>query len=65
MGKHAFYFDPDDVDGMVTAMTRAKAGTLIDAAGITAAKRHADSYTWEDTARKTMDIYGAFGHRRM
>lgn len=65
VGRHAFYFDPDDVDGMVTAMTRAKEGTLIDAAGITAAKRHASGYTWEDTAQKTMDIYGAFGHRRM
>lgn len=65
VGKHAYYFAPDDVDGMVTAMTRAKEGTLIDAAGIASAKRHTTDYTWEETARKTMDIYGAFGHRRM
>lgn len=65
VGKHAWYFAPDDVDGMVTAMERARAGQLADTTTLAAAKRHASGYTWEDTAQKTMEIYGAFGHRRM
>lgn len=65
LGKHAFYFKPDDVDGMVNAMRRAHEGTLIDAAGKAAAQRHVQRFTWEETARKTMEVYGTFGHRGM
>lgn len=65
LGKHAFYFKPDDVDGMVEAMQRAKKGTLIDAAGKTAAERYVEKFSWEETARKTLEIYGAFARRGM
>lgn len=65
LGDHAYYFAPDDVERMTDAMERAKAGTLIDAAGKAAAARHVQHFTWEDAARKTLDVYGSFAKRRL
>lgn len=65
LGAHAYYFAPDDVDGMVTAMLRAKTGALCSAGAVRAAQRHVETFNWEDTARKTLEIYGTFAHRAM
>lgn len=65
VGVHAAQFDPDDVDALVGMMNRAVHGTLMSDDAIAAADRYAQQFSWEKTAKKTLETYLAFGARRL
>jgi glycosyltransferase involved in cell wall biosynthesis len=57
-GKAAIYFNPDDIDDMaekilfVLDLNQSQRQSLI-----AKAKQHVQQYSWENTARKTLDVY--------
>lgn len=63
--EYAAYFDPDDVGALAEIMHTAATGKIRNTLDLGAARRHAETMTWEQTARKTLECYAAVGARRV
>lgn len=65
LGVHAAYFDPHDVDTLVHIMQLAKADALLNDVKRAAAKRHAEGFSWMNTAKETLAVYENFEQERL
>ncbi len=59
LGKHAKYFEPDDEQRLVEIMNLAVLGDLISEQERDEGKKWARNYQWEETVKKTLEIYAA------
>lgn len=60
-GEAAAYFEPTDVDAIADTLTRLLDSSQLRADMARAGVKWARTFTWEQTARRTMDVYRSLG----
>lgn len=65
LGSHAQYFDQDDIEALADIMHKSVKGVWHNSALLEEAKRHVRKFNWEDTAKKTLQVYANVATRRV
>jgi glycosyltransferase involved in cell wall biosynthesis len=58
-GTAAIHFSPQDVGQIATALTRVMCDTELRQQLITRGRHHVQTFSWQETARQTLDVYQA------